>query len=89
MPVGLAALPCVSLTGRRIGVAVEASKAAKGPRLKGQTLRLRPESWLKLKLLAAVLDAKRGIRVTQHDLLLEAVDDLLIKHRKELPQNDV
>ena len=54
-------------------------------RVKGQTLRLLPETWLKLKLLAAILDAKRGTRVTQHDLLLEAVDDLLKKYRKELP----
>jgi hypothetical protein len=62
---------------------------ATGPvRVKGQTLRLLPETWLKLKLLAALLDAKRGIRVTQHDLLLEAVDDLLRKYRKELPEND-
>ena len=58
------------------------------PRLKGQTLRLLPETWLKLKLLAAVLDAKRGTRVTQHDLLLEAVDDLLEKYRDELPLAD-
>ncbi len=55
------------------------------PRLKGQTLRLLPETWLKLKLLAAVLDAKRGTRVTQHDLLLEAVDDLLEKYGDDLP----
>jgi len=58
------------------------------PRVKGQTLRLLPETWLKLKLLAAILDAKRGTRVTQHDLLLEAVDDLLTKYNDELPGND-
>lgn len=58
------------------------------PRVKGQTLRLLPETWLKLKLLAAILDAKRGVRVTQHDLLLEAVEDLLTKYREELPGND-
>jgi hypothetical protein len=57
-------------------------------RVKGQTLRLTPETWLKLKLLAAILDAKRGVRVTQHDLLLEAVEDLLVKYRGELPGND-
>jgi hypothetical protein len=56
-------------------------------RVKGQTLRLLPEIWLKLKLLAAILDAKRGTRVTQHDLLLEAVGDLLVKYRDELPGN--
>ena len=54
-------------------------------RLKGQTLRLPPETWLKLKLLAATLDAKRGTRVTQHDLMLEALNDLFRKYRKELP----
>ena len=54
-------------------------------RLKGQTLRLSPEAWLNLKLLAAVLDGKRGSRVTQHDLLLEAVEDLFQKYRKHLP----
>ena len=58
------------------------------PRMRGQTLRLSSESWLKLKLLAALLDAKRGTRVTQHDLLLEAVEDLLIKHRNDLPGTD-
>jgi hypothetical protein len=57
------------------------------PRVKGQTLRLAPETWLRLKLLAAILDAKRGIRVTQHDLLLEAVEDLLTKHRADLSRN--
>lgn len=67
---------------------MNAATAASGPRFKGQTLRLRPDTWLKLKLLAALLDAKRGVRVTQHDLLLEAVDDLLTKHRKELPRDD-
>lgn len=61
-------------------------KAEPASRVKGQTLRLMPETWLKLKLLAAILDAKRGRRVTQHDLLLEAVEDLLKKYRKELPQ---
>ena len=50
-------------------------------------MRLLPEIWLKLKLLAAILDAKRGTRVTQHDLLLEAVGDLLVKYRDELPGN--
>lgn len=60
------------------------SKENNSVRRKGQTLRLAPETWLKLKLLAAVLDAKRGTRVTQHDLLLEAVDDLLIKYGEEL-----
>ena len=53
-------------------------------RLKAQTLRLPPETWLQLKLLAATLDAKRGTRVTQHDLLLEALDDLFHKYRKQL-----
>jgi len=40
---------------------------------------------LKLKLLAATLDTARGTRVTQHDLLLEAVNDLFHKYRKQLP----
>jgi len=85
---GFSAWQCVSPARQRTGVAVKGSKAEVGLRLKGQTLRLKSESWLKLKLLAAILDAKRGVRVTQHDLLLEAVDDLLAKHRKELPRND-
>ena len=58
------------------------------PRLKAQTLRLPPETWLQLKFLAATLDAKRGTRVTQHDLLLEALNDLFHKYRKQLPGND-
>jgi hypothetical protein len=57
-------------------------------RVKGQTLRLPPETWLKLKLLAATLDAKRGARVTQHDLMLEALDDLFHKYRKDIPIGD-
>lgn len=56
-------------------------------RLKGQTLRLPPETWLKLKLLAATLDTARGTRVTQHDLLLEALNDLFQKYRKQLPRD--
>ena len=67
---------------------MQATTATVGSRVKGQTLRLEPATWLKLKLLAAVLDAKPGVRVTQHDLLLEAVDDLLAKHRKDLPRDD-
>ena len=63
------------------------SASNKPSRVKGQTLRLAPDTWLKLKLLAAILDAKRGTRVTQHDLLLEAVDDLLAKYQKDLPEN--
>jgi len=54
-------------------------------RLKGQTLRLSPNAWLNLKLLAAILDGERGSRVTQHDLLLEAVEDLFVKYRKHFP----
>ena len=54
-------------------------------RVKGQTLRLPPETWLKIKLLAAILDAKRGTRVTQHGLMLEALNDLFLKYRKDLP----
>ena len=57
-------------------------------RLKGQTLRLPPEMWLKLKLLTATLDAKRGTRVTQQDLMLEALNDLFHKYRKELSGRD-
>lgn len=60
-------------------------QAPKALRLKGQTLRLSPEAWLNLKLLAATLDRERGSRVTQHDLLLEAVADLFVKYRRHLP----
>jgi len=71
-----------------VKVAMKKPKAETPPRLKGQTLRLSPATWLKLKLLAAILDTKRGTRVTQHDLLLEAVDDLLGKHQRDLSGND-
>ena len=67
---------------------MKSPSAGPRPRLKGQTLRLSAEAWLKLKLLAAILDAKRGVRVTQHDLLLEAVEDLLVKYRRDLPVNE-
>lgn len=63
---------------------MEKQTVGKPQRLKGQTLRLPPETWLKLKLLAATLDAARGTRVTQHDLLLEALGDLFNKYRKQL-----
>jgi len=69
----------------RMDVAVKIPEAEKALRLKGQTLRLSPEAWLNLKLLAAILDGERGSRVTQHDVLLEAVEDLFQKYRKHLP----
>lgn len=65
---------------------IERHAAGNRQRLKGQTLRLPPETWWKLKLLAATLDAARGTRVTQHGLLLEALNDLFLKYRKELPE---
>ena len=71
-----------------VNVAMKEPSALSSQRIKGQTLRLSSQSWLKLKLLAALLDAKRGARVTQHDLLLEAVEDLLSKYRKDIPGTD-
>lgn len=68
---------------------MEKRAVGKTQRLKGQTLRLLPETWLRLKLLAATLDTTRGTRVTQHDLLLEAVNDLFHKYRKQLPGDGV
>ena len=65
------------------GVTVKIPEAGIAPRLKGQTLRLSPESWL--KLLAAIQDGERGSRVTRHDLLLESVEDLFVKYRQHLP----
>lgn len=40
----------------------------------GQTLRLHPEAWEQLKILTA------KERVNAHDLLVEAVNDLFVKH---------
>jgi hypothetical protein len=73
------------LMRERMGVAVKIPKTENAPRLKGQTLRLSPEAWLNLKVLAAILDGERGSRVTQHDVLLEAVEDLFVKYRNHLP----
>lgn len=64
---------------------MEKQAAGNSRRLKAQTLRLPPETWVKLKLLAATLDATRGTRVTQHDLLLEALNDLFHKYRSQFP----
>lgn len=73
------------LISERTDVAVKKPETGKVVRLKGQTLRLSPEAWLNLKLLAATLDGERGSRVTQHDLLLESVEDLFVKYRNHLP----
>lgn len=44
---------------------------------KGQTLRLTPDAWRQLKILAAEEDKKA------HDLLIEAVNDLFTKYGKQ------
>jgi hypothetical protein len=46
----------------------------------GQTLRLRKEAWRQLRQLALELEAQRDTRVHQHDLLIEAVNDLFRKY---------
>jgi len=54
------------------------------PRRRGQTLRLNPDALRELKILAATLDdGTRERRITQHDLLIEAVNDLFIKYGKK------
>lgn len=75
-------------TSERTDGAVKKPTADDHPRLKGQTLRLSADAWVKLKLLAAILDSTRGVRVTQHDLLLEAVQDLFVKYRRHLPADN-
>jgi hypothetical protein len=44
--------------------------------IKGQTLRLNPDAWRQLRLLAVERDC------AQHDLLIEAVNLLFRKYRK-------
>jgi hypothetical protein len=46
----------------------------------GQTLRLHKEAWRQLRQLALELEAQRDTRVHQHDLLIEAVNDLFRKY---------
>lgn len=54
------------------------------PRRRGQTLRLNPDALRELKILAATLDdGTRERRISQHDLLIEAVNDLFVKHGKK------
>ena len=46
----------------------------------GQTLRLHKDAWRQLRQLALELEAQRDARVHQHDLLIEAVNDLFRKY---------
>lgn len=48
----------------------------------GQTLRLHKDAWRQLKLLALEQEQTRDSRVHQHDLLIEAVNDLFRKYGK-------
>ena len=45
----------------------------------GQTLRLDPETWLALKMLAAELAVTRGRPVSAHELIVEAVTDMIAR----------
>jgi hypothetical protein len=60
----------------------EHAPAPPPPPRRGQTLRLPPEALRQLKLLAVEEEEKRKVIVRQHDLLLEAVDDLFKKYGK-------
>jgi hypothetical protein len=55
---------------------VKPPMAKAGDPRRGQTLRLNPEAWTQLKVLAAEQ------RATSHVLLVEAVNDLFRKHGK-------
>ena len=48
----------------------------------GQTLRLRREAWRQLRQLTLELEAQRNARVHQHDLLIEAVNDMFRKYNR-------
>ena len=48
----------------------------------GQTLRLNKMAWRQLRQLALELEENRDARVHQHDLLLEAINDLFKKYGK-------
>ena len=52
------------------------SKVAKNLDRKGQTLRLTPDAWKQLKMLAIEQDQ------TSHALLIDAVNMLFMKHKK-------
>ena len=45
----------------------------------GQTLRLDPETWLALKMLAAELAVTRGRPVSAHELIVEVVTDMIAR----------
>ena len=50
----------------------------------GQTLRLDPTTWLALKKLAAELAVERGRQVSAHELIVEAVEDLIARLAREV-----
>jgi hypothetical protein len=60
----------------------QAPPALPPPPRRGQTLRLPPEARRQLKLLAVEQEEAREVIVRQHDLLLEAVNDLFRKYGK-------
>jgi hypothetical protein len=67
-----------TFTAEKPGAAssIESSKTAEKEKPRGQTLRLSPEAWRQLKMLAV----ERG--TTSHALLIEAVNSLFQKHGK-------
>jgi hypothetical protein len=61
-----------------------AAPKPKGAGRRGQTLRLSPQAWLQLKLLALEVSQARtdGKITTAHDLLLEGVNAVFARHGK-------
>jgi hypothetical protein len=64
------------------GAVVPGASASEEGRRTGQTLRLRKEAWRQLRQLTLELEAERNARVHQHDLLIEAVNDLFRKYNR-------
>ena len=71
------AVACPQVDGLVVAVPPGAEEKAQRT---GQTLRLRKEAWRQLRQLALELEAQRDTRVHQHDLLIEAVNDLFRKY---------
>ena len=61
-------------TSETAGVPISLFKNKGSDDRKGQTLRLNPAAWRELKYMAADREC------TAHTLLIEAVNDLLVKH---------
>ncbi len=73
--------PPEALVGPAEPAALDAETGEGGQRT-GQTLRLRKEAWRQLRQLTLELEVQRNARVHQHDLLIEAVNDLFRKYNR-------